>query len=266
MVNAIDSVPLCNTLRCPNPNKIKPLISAKKYLRNTPPGGRILPGMSDAPPTSPYDDIFHGVARCNAMTMIGMVRERINTATEFSLEVFQELLLQWLIPAEALTRRIILAIAARLPASAWQKKTPQVRSAAAPPLRSVQAPKAQQPRKPRFRMLEPVPGRPRAGGSRKMIGSKTAARRAKVTDDPQPFLEDLIRRTQAVTDAILDPEKEAIRFLRRHHRPGRPRRVPLAFGRPPGLETRPPANGIRKSLSAIDEAARLAWAQLCDSS
>ncbi len=222
--------------------------------------------MTPAVPLDPFAELLRQSPRGSAVLLATGAQARLREAPTLTLAFLKTLLLTMIIPAEALARRIILALAAGLRMRASPEKTTpataQSRPAPAPP----NAPSVQGvPRAAPFRMQEKLPPVQKPVTLRTETILTPAGPGAQPALSPEEKLLNTIwSRLGAVLRALHDPDAEALRFLRRHRaRKGRVR-PPLAFGAPPGLKSADPQ--LAACLRGSDRDAEAAWTRLCDTS
>ena len=233
-------------------------------MRNTPPHSVILTGMSQTTTPDPFTDLLRATPIGAALFLAAEARTRMREAATLTRDILNLILQTLIIPAEALARRVILALAASLHA-------PLPRPPRAPSAPAEKQSKARPDApgygnlKPPFRMLEALPGaRPR--GVPKPVRMPTKDKAAPTTSSDERFLISVFRRLNSVIDALNDPEAEAIRFLRRRPALAAEGRIPLAFGHPPGLKAAAPDPALAGCLARSDRDAQAAWSALADTS
>ncbi|MBU3919863.1 MAG: hypothetical protein KJ961_04580, partial [Alphaproteobacteria bacterium] len=189
--------------------------------------------MKPVPNNDPFAEILRATPRGAAMYLAAGARTRLHAATTLTRDFLKLILLTMIVPAEALARRVILALAAQLPALGMRAR----RASSAPGSkrsRPPQAPSGHGNMISAFRMLEALPGASKPGAPQ-TIRSQTKAEADPSQSSDERYLLSLLRRLNSVGRALCDPDAEAQRFLRRHPALAARRRVPLAFGHPPDL-------------------------------
>lgn len=198
---------------------------------------------------------LQSTARAQAALLIGLLRAALRDAPVLTRALLRSLMLTYLVPAETLARRILILVAATLPRAAQR-----VTGRTLPPALKVSSTQ-QKPRAPVFRLTEPVRA-PRRALAAKQIRSRTESTPDAAFADER-FLLSILRRIDAATIALRDPEKAARRLRRYLTRPAA--RAPLAFGQPPGL-AHAPDESVRAVLVTTDTEAEATWARLRDTS
>ena len=221
--------------------------------------------MNRSAPLDPFAELLRQSPRGSAALLATGAQTRLRDAPTLTLALLKTILLTMIIPAEALARRIILALAAglmmRVPANT-SKPAPPTSNAAQPPV--PQSPKAA-PCAAAFNMQEKLPPvRAPKILRTETIGAPATPAAPSALSPEEKLLNTIWVRLGAVLRALHDPDAEALRFLRRHRaRKGRAR-PPLAFGAPPGLKSADPQLTI--CLRGSDRDAEAAWSRLCDTS
>ncbi|MBK8199121.1 MAG: hypothetical protein IPK75_12215 [Acidobacteria bacterium] len=219
--------------------------------------------MTAPAPPDPLTDLLRATPRGAAMFLAAEARTRLREAAGLTPAILKAILLTLIIPAEALARRIILAVAARLP----MPVPPSPRAPSAPAGCKAPLPPAAPSYgnlKPAFRMLETPPA-VRAGASPKPAANSAPGKAASVRDPAERLALQVFRRLNAVIHALDYTTAEARRFLRRRAAKGETA-PPLAFGAPPGLEAAALDPVLSACLLRSDAEAETAWAQLCNTS
>lgn len=223
--------------------------------------------MSRKRSSDPLADYLKTSVRGNTAMLVAAIRQRLANAPAITLQLRNTLVLTLLIPAESLLRRMILTIAATMTPSQWQPR-PKPERAPSPTGSRPAGPGPRSALLPAFCLTDP--GAEKA--PRRASSEAQAPLRPRTIPAPNPavreedrLLADIERRLATLAFALSDPGTEAIRFLRRYHALGAPRRAPLAFGRPPGLAPGLPG-AVYKVLETADTEATTAWHRLCDAS
>lgn len=219
--------------------------------------------MNAPAPPDPFTDLLRATPLGAALFLAAEARTRLRSAAMLTPLILKHILLTLIIPAEALARRIILALAAGLP-------MPAPAPPRAPSETSVRKPAPPQSApvhgnlKPAFRMQEASPASGvRAAPAPACPVPKQPA--APVRDPAERLAVQVFRRLNSVIHALDHTEAEAVRFLRRRAASGEAP-APLAFGAPPGLEAAAPDPILSACLLRCDRDAEAAWAQRTNTS
>jgi hypothetical protein len=154
-------------------------------------------------------------------------------------------------PCEALVRRAIWLLAARMKPVARPAARP--RPGAPPPA----PPAAAAPRVPAFRLTEPT-------GSARRQAQPPRAAGPKPSVSPDRFNQRFVMRLAALRNACADPDRCAVRLLRRLART-RPAARPLKPSPPPGI-TAARTERIKSLFADLDAATQAAWPRLANTS
>ncbi|MEQ9504649.1 MAG: hypothetical protein RLO80_00160 [Hyphomonas sp.] len=209
-----------------------------------------------------------GEARELSAGLVAFLFNQLNTApaSAFGPRMLRTLLRTVIKPCEALIRRAIYLLAARMPPLARPSVRPRTDPPPLPPKCSA-PPTA--PRVPAFRLTEPAIGAskgqlPRNRGPRISIFGDAPPAPVRSPVSPEVFNQRFVLRLAALRNAIADPDTCALRLRRRlAYKPLAAR--PLKPAAPPGIRTAR-TNRIKTLFADLEAATAQAWPRFADTS